>query len=519
MPLADQSEPAADPEAEPTEADEAEEVEEEPTAPAEGEAVVDVGAEGGGDAVDEEVEMADEEVQERLKRSIVAMLADPNAGDLSLGMVKQRLKDELGKTAVKVHKDFIRDYVKQEVLRLQAEAEQGGDGSRADDAPADAPDDDAEAEPAPAEGEDVDEAAAEAETGEGDSRRRRSKPRRRREGEGDEEKVDRRDAEDEDYQEETPRKRRIPLKAKAAGRKGGVGGKTAAGKRVGPMPARSAYLMFSQARREGVKKENPYASFGEVSKMIGEQWKELDEEERRTWATESEKDKERYQQEMEQLRETDPDRYEEALREGKGKGKGKKKARGAAGEDDAEEGERPKKKKRKSDSDSEGGGGGEGGEEAKEVSYFDSILAKLKTRRQTKSLYDEDDTKEMCKRFLHRMDEAWKMDTEALAADRPAVAKLKMLEEVQAQVGKKEVADRLIDHGLLKVIRKWYTPPPLTPTPPLSLHPSPPPASPSLTLLLSVRPCPPSPPSPSHSQVDPPPRWLPTEHPPPLCPV
>src|SRR6185437_13460798 len=99
-----------------------------------------------------------------------------------------------------------------------------------------------------------------------------------------------------------------------------------------------------------------------------------------------------------------------------------------------------------------------GEEEGKEISYFDSILAKLKTRRQTKSLYDEDDTKEMCKRFLHRMDEAWKTDTEALQAERPAVAKLKMLDEVQSQVGKKEVADRLIDHGLLKVIKKWLTP-------------------------------------------------------------
>ena len=108
------------------------------------------------------------------------------------------------------------------------------------------------------------------------------------------------------------------------------------------------------------------------------------------------------------------------------------------------------------------------------------------------------------------------LDVKALEDNRPAVAKLKMLDEVQAQVGKKEVADRLIDHGLLKVIRKWSTlhlTPPL-PSPPHPLHSASPPPSPpilSLTLpltslsLLAPPPCSP----PSHACSLPPSRLTP----------
>ena len=88
------------------------------------------------------------------------------------------------------------------------------------------------------------------------------------------------------------------------------------------------------------------------------------------------------------------------------------------------------------------------------------MLNGMKSRRQTKSAYDEDDTKEMCKRFLARMDTAARQDEECMSREQPAVFKLKLLEEVQSQVGKKEVADRLIDHGLLKVVNRWLLPNP-----------------------------------------------------------
>ena len=62
--------------------------------------------EGGGDVVVEEVlEMDDEQVQELFKHSIISLLTDPQAGELSLATVKQHLREQHGKQAVKQHKD------------------------------------------------------------------------------------------------------------------------------------------------------------------------------------------------------------------------------------------------------------------------------------------------------------------------------------------------------------------------------------------------------------------------------
>ena len=41
----------------------------------------------------------------QLGRSIVALLTDPDAGELSLAIVKQRLREQVGKKAVKKHKE------------------------------------------------------------------------------------------------------------------------------------------------------------------------------------------------------------------------------------------------------------------------------------------------------------------------------------------------------------------------------------------------------------------------------
>ncbi|KAF8438574.1 high mobility group box domain-containing protein, partial [Boletus edulis BED1] len=49
----------------------------------------------------------------------------------------------------------------------------------------------------------------------------------------------------------------------------------------GPKRALSAYMFFSQDWRERIKAENPDAGFGEVGKLLGAKWKELDEEEKK----------------------------------------------------------------------------------------------------------------------------------------------------------------------------------------------------------------------------------------------
>lgn len=48
-----------------------------------------------------------------------------------------------------------------------------------------------------------------------------------------------------------------------------------------PKRALSAYMFFSQDWRERIKTENPDAGFGEVGKLLGAKWKELDDDEKK----------------------------------------------------------------------------------------------------------------------------------------------------------------------------------------------------------------------------------------------
>ncbi|KAJ7584779.1 high mobility group box domain-containing protein [Mycena floridula] len=60
-----------------------------------------------------------------------------------------------------------------------------------------------------------------------------------------------------------------------------------------PKRALSAYMFFSQDWRERIKTENPDAGFGEVGKLLGAKWKELDDEEKKPYQDMATKDKER----------------------------------------------------------------------------------------------------------------------------------------------------------------------------------------------------------------------------------
>ncbi|KAJ6482913.1 high mobility group box domain-containing protein, partial [Mycena vitilis] len=64
-----------------------------------------------------------------------------------------------------------------------------------------------------------------------------------------------------------------------------------------PKRALSAYMFFSQDWRERIKAENPDAGFGEVGKLLGAKWKELDDEEKKPYVEQATKDKVRAEDE------------------------------------------------------------------------------------------------------------------------------------------------------------------------------------------------------------------------------
>ncbi|KAI8609794.1 high mobility group box domain-containing protein, partial [Chytriomyces sp. MP71] len=61
-----------------------------------------------------------------------------------------------------------------------------------------------------------------------------------------------------------------------------------------PKKAVSAYLLFANDNRARIKEENPSATFGEIGKYLGAEWKEASEAVKQKYAALQEKDKQRY---------------------------------------------------------------------------------------------------------------------------------------------------------------------------------------------------------------------------------
>ncbi|KAG8911451.1 Non-histone chromosomal protein 6, partial [Tulasnella sp. 417] len=97
--------------------------------------------------------------------------------------------------------------------------------------------------------------------------------------------------------------------------------KAAAKDKSGPKRPLSAFMYFCKDWRDRVKAENPEASFGEVGKLLGAKWKELDEEEKISYTEQAAKDKARYEGEKESA-------------EAAPKKRGKDTSEGSAGDDD-----------------------------------------------------------------------------------------------------------------------------------------------------------------------------------------
>ena len=60
-----------------------------------------------------------------------------------------------------------------------------------------------------------------------------------------------------------------------------------------PKGAKGAYIIFSTANREAVKTDNPDAKQTELSVLLGEKWKALGEEEKKSYEEAAAQDKER----------------------------------------------------------------------------------------------------------------------------------------------------------------------------------------------------------------------------------
>ncbi|KAG0235479.1 Non-histone chromosomal protein 6 [Actinomortierella wolfii] len=59
----------------------------------------------------------------------------------------------------------------------------------------------------------------------------------------------------------------------------------------------SAYLLFCEEWREKVRAEHPDASFGEIGKLLGQQWRDYTDEQKAPYIAKHEKAKAKYNQE------------------------------------------------------------------------------------------------------------------------------------------------------------------------------------------------------------------------------
>jgi len=67
-----------------------------------------------------------------------------------------------------------------------------------------------------------------------------------------------------------------------------------------PKRAKTAYLCFVSESRESLKKANPTLTFGELGRLLGEQWRAVSEEERKKYEAIAEEDRKRYHREKEE---------------------------------------------------------------------------------------------------------------------------------------------------------------------------------------------------------------------------
>jgi hypothetical protein len=70
-----------------------------------------------------------------------------------------------------------------------------------------------------------------------------------------------------------------------------------------PKKALSAFMIFSNENRARIKDAHPDASFGELGKILGQEWNSLSEEKKKPYQDKAQEDKDRYTSEMQDFNE------------------------------------------------------------------------------------------------------------------------------------------------------------------------------------------------------------------------
>jgi len=84
----------------------------------------------------------------------------------------------------------------------------------------------------------------------------------------------------------------------------------------GPKRPLSAYMFFSQDWRERIKAENPDAGFGEIGKLLGAKWKEMNDEEKTPYVDQAAQDKVRAEKEKEAFADSKKSKKQESVGSG-----------------------------------------------------------------------------------------------------------------------------------------------------------------------------------------------------------
>lgn len=121
------------------------------------------------------------------------------------------------------------------------------------------------------------------------------------------------DDDDDDDEEESPKKKQ-KSKVKAKPKKDPKA----------PKKAKNAYMMYANAARAQVVNDNPEAGFGEITKIVAGQYKQLTPEEMTKYTAKADKDKARYAEEMEDYSAPEDSDNDGADTKKKGKTKAKK---------------------------------------------------------------------------------------------------------------------------------------------------------------------------------------------------
>lgn len=72
-----------------------------------------------------------------------------------------------------------------------------------------------------------------------------------------------------------------------------------------PKKPLNGYVLFMNARRESVTKQNQHLSFADVTKLLGEEWSSMNEKQRSVYLEPADREREKYRKKMEEYKKTE----------------------------------------------------------------------------------------------------------------------------------------------------------------------------------------------------------------------